>query len=116
VTVSFATADGTATAGSDYVATSGTLTFNPGVTTQTITVNVVGDTTVEPNETFLVNLSAPSNATIATGQGTGTIVNDDGAPPPPNIIIPTLSEWGLMLLVLLLAGLAMSRIRSDRER
>lgn len=45
VTVDFATADGTATAPSDYAATSGTLTFNPGVTTQPITVNVVGDTT-----------------------------------------------------------------------
>ncbi len=81
VTVNFATADGTATAGSDYVATSGTLTFNPGVLIQTLTVNVNGDTTVEPNETFFVNLSAPTNATIASSQGTGTIVNDDAVPP-----------------------------------
>ena len=70
MTVGYATAGGTATAGSDYAATSGTLTFNPGVTTQTITVNVNGDTTVEPDETFFVDLSAPTNATIATAQGT----------------------------------------------
>jgi hypothetical protein len=77
VTVNFATADVTATAGSDYAAASGVVTFTPGQTTRTITVDVTGDTAVEPNETFLVNLSAPVNATIATGQGIGTIVNDD---------------------------------------
>jgi len=82
VTVNFATADGTATAGSgDYVSTSGTLTFTPGQTSKTITVNVIGGTLVEPNETFFVNLSSPTDATIAVAQGTGTITNDD-APPP----------------------------------
>jgi hypothetical protein len=80
VTVDYATANGTATAGSDYVATSGTLTFDPGVTSRTITVTVNSDTTVEPNETFFVNLSNPTNATLAKGQGTGTILNDDSAP------------------------------------
>jgi hypothetical protein len=106
VTVNFATADGTAVAGSDYTATSGTLTFNPGVTTQAITVNVLGDTTVEANETFRVDLSAPTNATIAAVQGTGSIVNDDGAGPATNVIIPTLDPRGLGLLVLLLAAAA----------
>jgi hypothetical protein len=78
VTVDFATADGTATAAdNDYVATSGTLTIPAGQTTGQILVQVNGDTAVEPNETFLVNLSAPTNATIADGQGIGTIVNDD---------------------------------------
>ena len=80
VTVNFATANGTATAGSDYVATSGTLTFNPGDTTKTITVVINGDTLNETNETFLVNLSNPVNATIADGQGLGTIINDDALP------------------------------------
>ncbi len=79
VTVSYTTTDGTATAGTDYVAKSGTLTFNPGQTTQTITVNVNGDTAVEPTKMFFVDLSGPSNATIAVRRGTGTIVNDDGA-------------------------------------
>ena len=65
--VSFATADGTATAASgDYVATSGTLTWNPGDNAaKTISVTVNGDTTVEPDETFYVNLSSPANATFA---------------------------------------------------
>jgi hypothetical protein len=77
VTVNYATANGTATAGSDYVARSGTLTFNPGTTTQTIPVTVNGDTVVEANETFVVNLSGATNATIADSQGVGTIVNND---------------------------------------
>jgi hypothetical protein len=83
VTVDFATADGTATvADNDYAAASGTVTFAPGDTSQTVTVQVNGDTTFEPNETFFVNLSnATGNASIADNQGLGTIVNDDAAPP-----------------------------------
>ncbi len=77
VTVSFATANGSATAGSDYVAQSGSLTFAAGETTKAVAVVVNGDTTVEPNETFLVSLSGVSGATLADGQATGTIVNDD---------------------------------------
>ncbi|OLP52322.1 beta strand repeat-containing protein [Allorhizobium taibaishanense] len=77
VSVNYATADGTATAGSDYVARSGTLTFAPGVTAQSVAVTVNGDTAVEPNETFSVSLSGVSNATVARATGTGTIVNDD---------------------------------------
>ena len=74
----YVTSDGTATiAGNDYVATSGTLTFPAGVTTQPIPVPLIGDTTVEPDETFFANLSNPVNATIANGNGTGTILNDD---------------------------------------
>jgi hypothetical protein len=77
VTVNYATANGTATtAGGDYSAALGTLTFASGVLTQSITISVV-DTTVEPNETFFVNLSGPVNATIAGAQGQGTILNDD---------------------------------------
>jgi hypothetical protein len=78
VTVDFATGDGTATAPDDYTATSGTLTFAAGETTKTVTVQVSGDTTVEPDETFTLNLSnAAGNATIADAQGVATIVNDD---------------------------------------
>ncbi len=81
VTVNYATADGTATAGSDYVATNGTLTFNPGDTTKSIAVTINGDTSVEPDETFIVNLSSVSaTATISDSQGQGTIKNDDVAP------------------------------------
>ena len=79
VTVKYATANGTATAGSDYTAVSPTLlTFAPGQTSQTVTVNVTGDTVQEANETFFVNLSSPSGATLFDGQGLGTILNDDG--------------------------------------
>ena len=77
VTVDYATANGTATAGSDYVTTSGTLTFPAGTTTQNVTVPVNGDTLDELDETFLVNLSNPSNATISDGQGQGTIIDDE---------------------------------------
>ena len=78
VSVVWATANGTAHNGSDYVAGFGAVTFTPGQTAKSIVVSVKGDNAVEPNETFLVNLAAPTNATIGDGQGQGTIVNDDG--------------------------------------
>jgi Calx-beta domain len=88
VTVHYATADGSATtAGGDYQATSGTLTFAPGETRQTITVPVNGDRLGEPNETFVVNLSSPTNATIADGQGVGTIRDDE-----PRISVSDMSK------------------------
>ncbi|MDB9447155.1 peptidylprolyl isomerase [Anabaena sp. CS-542/02] len=59
---------------------SGTASFAAGVTSQVITVNVQGDTEVEPDETFTVTLSNPSNATITTTTATGTIINDDTPP------------------------------------
>jgi hypothetical protein len=77
VSVSYATANGTATAGSDYNSKSGALTFSAGTTVQTISVTVRGDRTVEPNETFLVDLTNPTNATLGKNQGVGTIINDD---------------------------------------
>jgi hypothetical protein len=77
VTVNYATSNGTATAGSDYVPMSGTLTFRPFARARTVNVPVLGDTTIEGNETFLVTLTNPSNAAIARGQGRGTIVDDD---------------------------------------
>jgi uncharacterized repeat protein (TIGR01451 family) len=80
--VDYATADGTATAGSDYTTTNGTVNFVAGETTKTITVQVTGDTTVETNETFFVNLTNSVNATISDNQGQGTIVNDDTATLP----------------------------------
>jgi CSLREA domain-containing protein len=71
---------GTAIAGSDYASTNGNLTFNPGETSKTVSVRVVGDTLNEADETFFVNLTNPANAAIATSRGTGTILNDDPAP------------------------------------
>ncbi len=78
ITVSFGTANGTATAGSDYVATSGTLTFNPGETSKSIPVQVTGDNVDETDEMYVVILTSPTNATIAAAQGVGTIADDDG--------------------------------------
>jgi Calx-beta domain len=79
VTVGYATADGTASAGSDYTAANGTLTFRPGEKQKTIPVSVAGDTRIEPDETLSVTLSSPVNATIAKGTATATITNDDTA-------------------------------------
>jgi hypothetical protein len=77
VTVTYATADGTATAPADYLATAGSLTFAPGQTSLSLTVPVVGDKVTEPTEVFYVDLSAPTNASIAKSQGTVTIPAND---------------------------------------
>jgi len=78
VTVDYATSNGSATAGSDYTAASGTVTFVPGDVSETITIDVTGDVFFEGDETVLVTLSNPSlNATINDGSATGTITNDD---------------------------------------
>ncbi len=80
-TVDFATVDGSAAALSDFLSTSGSLSFS-GPGTQTITVPIIGDLTDEIDETFTVALSNPSGATISSsaGTGTGTITDDDAAP------------------------------------
>lgn len=77
ITVAYATGNGTASADGDYQAVLGMLTFAPGETNNTITVLVNGDRLGEPNETFFVNLSSPTNATIADTQGVGTIRDDE---------------------------------------
>ena len=78
MTVSYATASGTAASGVDFVATSGTLTFPVGVMTQKVTVYVKGDKLREKDETLALKLSNPSpNAYLGNSQATGTIVNDD---------------------------------------
>jgi hypothetical protein len=96
VTVNWATANGTARAGEDYVAGSGALTFGVGDTQQTVTVTVNGDTTLESDETYRVVLSGAVNATIADGDGLGTITNDDAGtigkgfhPLPPCRLVDT---------------------------
>jgi len=77
-TVSYATSDGTAVAGSDYAATSGTLIFAPGTTTRTFSVAIIGDTALEENETLVVTLSNPVSATLGSpNPATLTIVDDD---------------------------------------
>ena len=80
VSVDWATANGTAVAGSDYEAASGTLTFAPGETSKTVTVQLLGDVDLEPNETFYLNLSNAVSGTITDAQAVGTITNDDTPP------------------------------------
>jgi len=89
VTVSYSTMDGTALAGSDYVAASGTLSFSPGSLERTIDVTVNGDLAVETDETFFVNLSDLSGATLLDGQAEATIANDDVPPPPSEPVVWT---------------------------
>src|SRR5207247_10132658 len=90
--VDYATANGTATAGTDYVTKSGTLTFPANSTAaQTITVVVNGDNIDEIDESFTVNLSNPARATIANGTGTGTILDNDN---PPTVAFNLASSSG----------------------
>jgi hypothetical protein len=79
VTVNHATANQTATAGIDYLASAGTLTFEPGETTKALAITVNGDLTVETDETFSVSLTAPANATLGDAAATGGILDDDHA-------------------------------------
>ena len=80
VTVDYATSDGTATAGHDYTATSGTLTFNPGDAAKSINVPLLDDAVDDGGETMTVTLSNASNARIADATATGTIENSDPIP------------------------------------
>jgi Calx-beta domain-containing protein len=84
VTVNYSTSPGTATPGAcpapgvDYTTQAGTVVFPAGTPSATITIQVCGDTIPEPNETFYIDLFAPSpNADIYRGRATGTIINDD---------------------------------------
>ena len=78
VTVDYTTADGSASAGSDYTAQSGTLTFAPGQTAKTVAVPIADDTVREPPESFTLSVSNPAGATVARGDATVTIAASDG--------------------------------------
>jgi dipeptidyl aminopeptidase/acylaminoacyl peptidase len=80
VTVRYETVGGKAVSGSDYAQQSGTLTFNPGETSKTISISIAADAEIEPDETFGVTLTQAVNATISDNEGTGIITNDDVAP------------------------------------
>jgi hypothetical protein len=80
ITINYSTSNGTATAGSDYTATSGSVTFKPGIVSQSINVNIVTDKVPETNETFNVNISTTAQSVqLAKAAGIGTILNDDAA-------------------------------------
>jgi hypothetical protein len=88
VTVEYATADGTASAGSDYVAAAaGSVVIPPGALSSTFSISVIGDTSFEPNETFVINLTSVDNAVLARGQAVCTIVNDDSIIDQPDFFV-----------------------------
>jgi len=107
VTVTLNTADGTAKAGADYQALSASvITIAAGAVSATVSVPVIGDTSVEPDETLSVTISAAAGAVIGTASATGTIINDDTAqtPPPSSNPVPGagkkrvvgyFAEWGI---------------------
>ncbi|HEX3529651.1 MAG TPA: CARDB domain-containing protein [Thermoanaerobaculia bacterium] len=98
-----ATANGTATAGSDYVATQGTVTFPAGSTAHTVNVPVLGDRVNEPNETFLLNVTdpvTPPQAVLVDPQGLGVILNDDACPRGAGYWKTHTSAWPASTLVL----------------
>ena len=80
ITLDYETVDGTARAGIDYEAKSGSLSFSPGETIQTVSIAILGDTIDEINEAFTLNLSNPSNVVVDEASGTGTIVDNDNSP------------------------------------
>jgi Ca2+-binding RTX toxin-like protein len=92
-TVNYATANGTAAAGSDYTAATGTVSFAAGQATATVKVLVTNDTLVETAETLTLNLSGGTNVVIKDGTGVGTINSDDVAapPPPPSVAVNNVS-------------------------
>ncbi|MBD2682122.1 MULTISPECIES: DUF4347 domain-containing protein [Nostoc] len=92
ITVGYNTGNNTAIAGVDYTSATGSITFNPGVTTQTITIPILNDFVAESSESFFINLTNPTNATIADNQGIGTITDDDTAGitiSPTNALVTT---------------------------
>ena len=99
VTVDYDTASATATEGTDFANATGTLTFAAGVTSQTITVNVTDDTIFEGTETFTVDLTGATNATIGDATGIGTITDDgtgtggiDDDTPTVSVSSPSVTE------------------------
>ena len=80
VNVRATTANGTATQPADYTSTTTTLVLTPGVTTMTFSVSVVGDVLDEADDTFFVNLTSPTNVSIADARGVGIILDDDSVP------------------------------------
>ncbi|MGB7655427.1 MAG: peroxidase family protein, partial [Novosphingobium sp.] len=100
-TVNWGWADNSAWAGLDFVGSWGTVTIPAGSTTATLSLEIIGDTLPELNETFTITLSSPTNATIATGSATGTIIDDDlnlrmNAQAPSNTVLPGVGQFATM--------------------
>ncbi|MEY2409022.1 MAG: large repetitive protein, partial [Verrucomicrobiota bacterium] len=109
VTVDVATYDGTATAGSDYLAGQTNLVFLPGETQKTIAINILGDTEEEPDETLFICLMNVSNAVVVRPCGLGTIINDDTNAPPD------ISLAAVAPCLMLPTNLTISAVATDRD-
>lgn len=104
VTADYTTADVTASAASDYTATAGTLTFASGETSRTIDVTIAGDGAPEGDETFTIDLSNATNAGLADGQGTGTVLEDDSAVAASVADVSAVEGSGTLSFVVTLSG------------
>jgi hypothetical protein len=111
VTVDYQTANGTALAGSDYTANSGKLTFSPGEVSRTVAVTTIQDQVVEPTETFALRLAGPTGATIADGEGIGTILDDDTATPALRVSDASVAEGGLLNFTVSLSAASNSTVQ-----
>ena len=108
VTITYSTVDGTATAGSgDYVSViNGSATIAAGLMSGFLPVTINGDTAIEANETFTVQMISATNATLGLGTtnpiniGTGTILNDDANAVTPLVSVPVNSPWWLLVAML----------------
>ncbi|MEJ2530407.1 MAG: IPTL-CTERM sorting domain-containing protein [Halioglobus sp.] len=103
VQFAYATSDGSAVAGSDYTATTGTGTIAAGSLTTTISVPVITETLYEQNETFSLSVFNPLNASVSDGTGAGTIINDDGLPVVA-VTDTSITEGGNLVFTLTLSG------------
>lgn len=126
VTITYSTANGTATAGSDYVAVvAGTVTIAAGATAGSLPVTIIGDTTLEADETFTVTMTNVTNATISGAlapktTATGTILNDDVFVRPTVVTgatpVPVDSPWALLLVMLGVIGFTLCERRALKAK
>ncbi|XEI34566.1 type I secretion C-terminal target domain-containing protein [Aeromonas veronii] len=105
--VKFATSDGTANS-SDYTAASGTLTFNPGELSKSVTVHTTADTLFEGNENMYLTLSQPNVGSVVQGKAMGTIIDDDSAPKVASISSPSVTEGQSLVFDVALTNAASS--------
>ena len=94
IIVQYQTEDNSALAGQDYTSTRGSLTFNRGLTSQTISIPIIGDDVAEAIESFRVRLSNPTNATLGGNPGTGTIIDNDSGAPGVRVTYNNRDDWG----------------------
>jgi len=113
VTVSYASSNGTASAGSDYTETTGTLTFNPGETSKNIAVTLSDNSLDATDKTLVMTLSNASNATISDATGTGTITDDEATPSLAISDISSDEADGTVIITVTMTGSSASTVTVD---